>query len=166
MQLRHSDKESCLPSPGTNIPSVCHELRGFIYYMTHSKLLQSCRSQEFSDQWLFTLFRYRNPSWWRRRTALEKVLTLITIVCGIAVVALLISLLSVLLSDQANEGECLDVLCVVFLCGLRSLHWSFRIKCRDICNAFERFYAGEKVSSITIRISLWSTSIDEHRRRG
>ncbi|XP_055637521.1 neprilysin-2 isoform X1 [Toxorhynchites rutilus septentrionalis] len=46
----------------------------------------------------------KNPGWWRRRTALEKVLTLISIVCGIAVVALLISLLSVLLSDQTNES--------------------------------------------------------------
>lgn len=47
----------------------------------------------------------KNPSWWRRRTALEKALTLISIVCGIAVVALLISLLSVLLSDRIQEPD-------------------------------------------------------------
>uniref|UniRef100_A0A8D8BCY5 (northern house mosquito) hypothetical protein n=1 Tax=Culex pipiens TaxID=7175 RepID=A0A8D8BCY5_CULPI len=47
----------------------------------------------------------RNPSWWRRRTALEKALTLVSIVCGIAVVALLVSLLSVLLSDRIQEPD-------------------------------------------------------------
>ncbi|XP_062561585.1 neprilysin-2 isoform X2 [Armigeres subalbatus] len=47
----------------------------------------------------------RNPSWWRRRTALEKVLTLVSIVCAIAVLALLISLISVLLSDRIQEPD-------------------------------------------------------------
>ncbi|XP_038121738.1 neprilysin-2 isoform X1 [Culex quinquefasciatus] len=47
----------------------------------------------------------KNPSWWRRRTALEKALTLVSIVCGIAVVALLVSLLSVLLSDRIQEPD-------------------------------------------------------------
>ncbi|XP_058061824.1 neprilysin-2 isoform X2 [Anopheles bellator] len=48
----------------------------------------------------------KNPSWWRRRTALEKVLTLISIVCGVAVVALIISLLTVVLTDRIqNESS-------------------------------------------------------------
>ncbi|XP_062561587.1 neprilysin-2 isoform X3 [Armigeres subalbatus] len=47
----------------------------------------------------------KNPSWWRRRTALEKVLTLVSIVCAIAVLALLISLISVLLSDRIQEPD-------------------------------------------------------------
>lgn len=46
----------------------------------------------------------KNPSWWRRRTALEKVLTLISVVCGVAVVALIISLLTVVLTDRI-QGE-------------------------------------------------------------
>uniref|UniRef100_A0A8D8BE29 Neprilysin-11 n=1 Tax=Culex pipiens TaxID=7175 RepID=A0A8D8BE29_CULPI len=53
----------------------------------------------------FTSTVPRNPSWWRRRTALEKALTLVSIVCGIAVVALLVSLLSVLLSDRIQEPD-------------------------------------------------------------
>ncbi|XP_052866851.1 neprilysin-2 isoform X1 [Anopheles cruzii] len=51
-------------------------------------------------------FSGKNPSWWRRRTALEKVLTLISIVCGVAVVALIISLLTVVLTDRIqNESS-------------------------------------------------------------
>ncbi|XP_035795572.1 neprilysin-2-like isoform X1 [Anopheles albimanus] len=48
-------------------------------------------------------FSGKNPSWWRRRTALEKVLTLISVVCGVAVVALIISLLTVVLSERIQS---------------------------------------------------------------
>lgn len=49
------------------------------------------------------LIYFRNPSWWRRRTALEKTLTLISIVGVIAVIALAISLISVILNNKSQE---------------------------------------------------------------
>ncbi|XP_037040793.1 neprilysin-2 isoform X2 [Bradysia coprophila] len=45
----------------------------------------------------------KNPSWWRRRTALEKTLTLISIVGVIAIIALAISLISVILNNKSRE---------------------------------------------------------------
>ncbi|XP_037924758.1 neprilysin-2 isoform X2 [Hermetia illucens] len=45
----------------------------------------------------------KNPSWWRRRTTLERTLTLISIVALIAVAALVIALVSVVLSDKHHE---------------------------------------------------------------
>jgi predicted metalloendopeptidase len=44
----------------------------------------------------------KNPSWWKRRTALEKALTLITAVAVIGALALVISLVSVILNNNAN----------------------------------------------------------------
>ncbi|XP_049286496.1 neprilysin-2 isoform X11 [Anopheles funestus] len=45
----------------------------------------------------------KNPSWWHRRTTLEKILTLISVVCGVAVVALIISLLTVVLTERIQS---------------------------------------------------------------
>ncbi|KAJ6635812.1 Neprilysin-2, partial [Pseudolycoriella hygida] len=50
----------------------------------------------------------RNPSWWRRRTALEKTLTLISIVGVIAIIALAISLISVILKNKSREEKLLS----------------------------------------------------------
>ncbi|XP_058061822.1 neprilysin-2 isoform X1 [Anopheles bellator] len=61
---------------------------------------------DLDDVPTYEQFSGKNPSWWRRRTALEKVLTLISIVCGVAVVALIISLLTVVLTDRIqNESS-------------------------------------------------------------
>lgn len=51
------------------------------------------------------IYRFRNPNWWRRRTGLERALTLISIVCSLALVVLIISLISVILNDKAKDGE-------------------------------------------------------------
>lgn len=51
----------------------------------------------------FLYFYFRNPSWWRRRTALERALTLISIVCLLAVVALVVSLIVVIVNEQINK---------------------------------------------------------------
>jgi len=47
----------------------------------------------------------KNPSWWKRRTALERALTLISIVCLIAVIALVVSLVVVVINDQINRDD-------------------------------------------------------------
>lgn len=47
----------------------------------------------------------KNPSWWRQRTALEKTLTLISIVGIIAIAVLAISLVTVILNDKARESR-------------------------------------------------------------
>lgn len=50
-------------------------------------------------------FHCRNPNWWRRRTGLERGLTLISIVCSLALVVLVISLVSVIINDKTRDGE-------------------------------------------------------------
>lgn len=46
---------------------------------------------------------FSNPSWWRRRTALEKSCTLISIVGIIAVAVLSLSLVNVLLARESKS---------------------------------------------------------------
>lgn len=53
---------------------------------------------------------YRNPSWWRRRSALEKALTVVSIFALIAVIALVISLISVILNEKSRESKYINVL--------------------------------------------------------
>ncbi|XP_053693911.1 neprilysin-2-like isoform X1 [Sabethes cyaneus] len=75
--------------------------------MESSQHIANSRSSLVSSDGIALMFNRlpKNPSWWRRRTALEKVLTLISIVCAIAVVALLVSLLTVLLSERINKAD-------------------------------------------------------------
>ncbi|CAH1722964.1 unnamed protein product [Chironomus riparius] len=46
----------------------------------------------------------KNPNWWRRRTGMERALTLVSIVCSLALIVLIISLVSVILNDKSKEG--------------------------------------------------------------
>lgn len=48
---------------------------------------------------------FRNPNWWKRRTGLERALTLISIVCSLALVVLVISLVTVILNDKSKDGK-------------------------------------------------------------
>ncbi|XP_055543996.1 neprilysin-2-like isoform X1 [Wyeomyia smithii] len=75
--------------------------------MESSQHIANSRSSLISDNGIALMFDRlpKNPSWWRRRTALEKVLTLISVVCAIAVVALLVSLLTVLFADRMNKSD-------------------------------------------------------------
>ncbi|XP_063696900.1 neprilysin-2 isoform X1 [Culicoides brevitarsis] len=59
----------------------------------------------------------KNPSWWRRRTSLERTLTLISIVCLVAVFTLIITLIGVIVIERTsikklenirNSAEALD----------------------------------------------------------
>ncbi|XP_037942107.1 neprilysin-2-like isoform X3 [Teleopsis dalmanni] len=52
---------------------------------------------------LLKIVEKRNPNWWRRRTTLERCLTLLSIFAFIAVIALVIGLVSVILSKQIAE---------------------------------------------------------------
>ncbi|CRK97823.1 CLUMA_CG011199, isoform A, partial [Clunio marinus] len=45
----------------------------------------------------------KNPNWWRRRTGLERALTLVSIVCSLALIVLIISLVSVIMNDKTKE---------------------------------------------------------------
>lgn len=56
---------------------------------------------------MVSIFLSRNPSWWRRRTTLERALTFISVVAGIAVLALIIALVSVVVNGK-SEGNLLD----------------------------------------------------------
>lgn len=53
----------------------------------------------------FVIYIFRNPNWWKRRTALERALTLISIVCLIAVVALVVSLVVVIVNEQIKQSD-------------------------------------------------------------
>jgi predicted metalloendopeptidase len=46
-----------------------------------------------------------NPNWWRRRTGLEKALTLISIVCSLALIALIISLIVVVVTNHNLQTD-------------------------------------------------------------
>lgn len=47
----------------------------------------------------------KNPNWWRRRTGLERTLTLISVICSLALIVLVASLVSVIVKQKIAEGE-------------------------------------------------------------
>lgn len=53
----------------------------------------------------FFVFTFRNPNWWKRRTGLERALFLISIVCSIALIVLIVSLVSVIMKEKMKEGR-------------------------------------------------------------
>lgn len=53
----------------------------------------------------FFLFHCRKPSWWKQRTTLEKILTVIVILALIAMAALAISLVSIIFKDKLQADN-------------------------------------------------------------
>lgn len=61
---------------------------------------------QLKQNFISNLFFCRNPNWWKRRTGLERVLTIVSVICTLALIVLVASLLSVILNDKFKKGIC------------------------------------------------------------
>lgn len=102
-------------------------------------------------------FLSRKPSWWKQRTTLEKLLTVITILALIAMTALAISLASVILKEKL-QTDIRMIFRILVLSNLRHCHFLFSFRRNTTQNySWETITREFTICSSTIWGKGWNT---------